>query len=513
MFTRIAAILLWLVSVSSEAGINHGLNTTFDPNSWGGAANVSCLTAAIPGTCATGYNATCNGVADDTAALTAFQTARIALNPALAVLYVPPGSKCVIPATSFVYTTNDAAIANTVVWAYGATFITSGGMRVGGSSFSEDSTHEAFIVSANAGDTSVTLITAGDAAIFSIGDWIAVTGLELEACCGFPPNFQRFEFHQITSITGTTTKVVSFTDSKLKNTYLSTWPSIQSDGSMGNNGPAKIFKMVSAWNINLTIYGMTVTATTYAGSQDSIVGRIVNVYNSTFLTKNTSPSVGGTITINGSSVNGMEVDKVLDTLIMNYDTVRSNLTFQSPVPVNFYGNNLTILGSTSTPWNSTFNNVKISNQMSAGPSGFYGVGNSISISNSIIPTSKLNNNSVLAADMTFTSGTLSVAHASSAAFRAALRWGIPGHKYAFADSDGSLDASPSATFSISAVRDDGATIFFDMSGCSWGSCSGALPMTSCGSNTPCPEYVAYPAATITQTNSGPADLTQFAAPP
>lgn len=509
-----------LADIESLAAINHGLNTTFNPAAWGGSSHVFCLTASIPGTCDTGYNATCNGSSDDQSALNTARTAAIANNPALWILYIPPGSNCgfLSGSSSFVWGGTSAGdsslpgVTNAVIWAYGATFRTINGMRIGGASFFEDSTHEAFIVSANAGDAAVTLITAADSSIFSVGDDISVTGLAIQTCCGFPLNFQRCEFHKITSITGTTTKVIGL-DSRLKFTYLSTWPSIQQDAAMGNSGPAKIYKMTPSWPINLTLNGGTIAVATFSGSQDSIIGKYVQVNNTTFLSENTSPSVNLVATINGSSTDGMEVDKCIDTLNMNSDSVRSNLTFQSPAPTTFNGSGINVLGTLNgTPWNSTFANSRFG-AIRLGPSGIYGVGNSIYFSNSVLPIgSTLTNNEVNAVDMTFTAGTLSVAHASSSAFDKALAWGIPGHKYAFADNDGTLNSSPPTTFSISAVRDDGTTIFFDMSGCSWGTCSGALPTPTCNTHA-CPEYVAYPAATITQTNSGPADLTQFAAPP
>src|SRR5262249_4287120 len=153
--------------------------------------------------------------------------------------------------------------------------------------------------------TSLTLVNAGDAAIFSIGDWIYITGIELQTCCGFPPNFQRFESRLITNISGSTITI----NAPLTNTYLTTWPSIQSDNSMNNNGPARIYKMQPNWNVSYTIYGGTVTATTPPNDQDQLAGRNIAIYDTVFQTTNTAPSVVQNGWLIGTSANGMEIDK------------------------------------------------------------------------------------------------------------------------------------------------------------------------------------------------------------
>lgn len=508
----IFAIILALACTSAEARFKGGHTTTFDPSQWGGSANVACLTAAIGGICNTGYNAACNGSTSDVTAISNWRTAAIAANPTTAVLYIPPGSRCVIDSgsTSLIWdgTLANAGVQNSVIWMYDATISSPNGLRLGAAGFFEDTTHEAFIQSTTIGDVSVTLVTAADSSIFSVGDWIAVTGIELQTCCGFPPNFQRYEFRQITAITGTTTKVISFSGA-LDFQYLSTWPSIQSDASMGNNGPAKIFKMAPSWNISHTIYGGFGIVTTFSNSQDTVQGRSVTITDFTSYAENTSASVGYNITLNRTNTSGMEIDKVITNLTMVANAVRSNLTFQSPAPINFYGTAIIVQGSLNgTPWNSQFVGGSILGLTKVGPSGYYGAGNSVAFNGTYTPTgaSSLPYMTKAVMDPLYSSGTFTITKASGS-YTSFVSWAVPGRKYAFADSDGTINSSPLTTFTITSLVDNGTTVsaVTDL--------VGNLPTPSCNA-TPCDAYTLYPASTITQINkpAGSADLTQYAAP-
>src|SRR5262249_17219325 len=120
------------------------------------------------------------------------------------------------------------------------------------------------IASTNIGDMSVTLLNAGDASNFAVGNWVCVCGLELQHG-GFPPNFQFYEYRLITNISGTTVTL----NAPLANQYLSTWP--QNDTK---DGPAAIWLMDSTWNSNVAIYGLTFIA----NPQFDAAGRTVALY-------------------------------------------------------------------------------------------------------------------------------------------------------------------------------------------------------------------------------------------
>ena len=111
---------------------------------------------------------------------------------------------------------------NVTISGYGATvdslFIGTKGL------LRDDFDHSARIQSVSAGATSVDLMTSADASKFSVGQWVLVCGLSLQTW-GYPPNWQFFEYKQITNISG---PVVTFSDG-LAHSYKSTWPVVNND--------------------------------------------------------------------------------------------------------------------------------------------------------------------------------------------------------------------------------------------------------------------------------------------
>jgi len=113
----------------------------------------------------------------------------------------------------------------------------------------------------NAGDTQAICKTPSDASGFTVGNWLMLSGLNLQNS-GAPPNLQYFEFVQVTGV-NSTTGVVSFATPAL-NTYLDTWP-VFSDTD--NGGPAAIYAMNSTWFMDVTYEGIglnNVSGQTYA---------------------------------------------------------------------------------------------------------------------------------------------------------------------------------------------------------------------------------------------------------
>src|SRR3974390_1543660 len=109
MFTR-ALILLFLLSAPALAGGRGGHVQKWDPNLFGGGW--VCLTTLATG-CTTNFGATCNGIADDTAAITSFRT-YAAAHPNTK-LYIPPGANCInISDGSFTFT---SGAQNLIAWA------------------------------------------------------------------------------------------------------------------------------------------------------------------------------------------------------------------------------------------------------------------------------------------------------------------------------------------------------------------------------------------------------------
>lgn len=434
----------------------------------------------------------CNGTSADDTAWAAWKTASVAANPALAKLHVT-GNCNISSAIRLV-----EGIQNAYVWAYGASVNQA---YFGGSDFYSDNVHNALIQTIAAGNSTVTLITSSDSTRFSVGDLILVGGLSLQPN-GSPPNLNFFDFATVTAINGTTTKTISFTPA-LTNSYKSTWPIVDAGGvSTNTTGPAIIYKMDPTWNTNYQVYGLTVTGGGSVGTK----GRTQYFKDFTLSPGVTlAPTVAlSSIFVNLTTTTTLiEVDKEIWSI--DFNNLNGKVQFQSSSIQNATIENSTLIsdsGSISllgTAKNTTLNNDTIP-IMRVGPNG-YGHGINLTATNSTIASATANVVDVLISNMTYSGGTFSIARAAGT-WSDAIRTFVPGQKYYFGSAGGN---DPTQPFSITDITDDGTTTSFATD------YVGAVP-TSCGIQT-CTLIVAYPAAIITQTSTGPADLTQFAAPP
>lgn len=500
----IAAVCLY--SSIASAGGRGGHNVTFDPNSYGGGW--ACFRSLASGTCGGAttqyFDAACDGTTSDVTAAIAFTAWAVTQNPSRIKLYIPPGSSCIFDGSSS-YLTN--GVQNIIVWAYGATFNL---LQIGAShAFYENNTHSARIISANAGDQTVTLVTAADASIFSVGDWVIVDGYELQDVNGFPPNWQFFEYKLITAITGTTTKIVTL-NSPLENTYLSTWPLISAGSPIKADiaGPASIHLMGPTWKTNVTWFGGRVTVL----SQWGIIGQNITVYGmySDFGFAVSICQICWVMFSELGAKGGNEIDKLISFLGIYRSTARQ-LAFQSASVDRVLLDSVTAGRNFAFGLNGTANNTEIKNSIissaTPGPIG-YGHGTSIIVDGSIISAVNQPNHRIKTSLLSFSNGTFFIAK-NDAQVYLTYNVFVPGQKYHFGDTDGTYNPNPTTNtiFTVTAVREDATNFYFDTT------LPNTLPTPSCGSNPTCDGYVAYPAATITQKFSGPANLTQFAAPP
>jgi hypothetical protein len=483
-------ILLLLLSWPAHAGGRGGHSTAWDPN-------------LFPGATITTIN--CNG-ATDSAALAAFVSAGVAANPSPQVLRLA-GPRCNFESNNGLVwngTLGGPAVKNTTIWGYG-TRITSN-VYIGGDGVYSDNLHNAKIQSATAGATTVTLITASEASKFAVGDWALVAGLELQGTGGYPPNFQFFEYKLITANSGTGTGIITFSGG-LKNSYLSTWPvTFAGSSSLPQTGPASIYLMPPGWNINVKVLGLEMPSLV-PPSTVIVIGRDVMLMDITWKRHSPSPTQNANawfIYNNFGSdpvFDQAEFDKNVDAV----SVVRSfgnQILFQSVV-----ANTFTLTSSQFAVLNGSAINTRIDNSVIdlyvMGPV-IYGHGVSINAVGSTITTARPSAHTVNKTLFSFSAGTFSVANANPSVWEA-WSWGIPGMKYDFVYDDGTIHFC-NLPFTITAVTQDVTNTNYvtDL--------VGALPTPSCSGN-PYNKYLAYPAATVTQRFTGPADLTQFAAPP
>jgi hypothetical protein len=93
--------------------------------------------------------------------------------------------------------------------------------------------HRSAIRSATAGNTTITLINAGDASKYVVGQWCLVGGWEAMTDGSYPSALRFFEYRKITAING----AVLTLDRALTQDYLSTWPIEPKN----QDGPASVY--------------------------------------------------------------------------------------------------------------------------------------------------------------------------------------------------------------------------------------------------------------------------------
>lgn len=504
-----------LLSVASASAFSHGRNTTFDCNVWPGAT-CACFMSAASGKCGNASahfsNANCNG-SDDSTALSDFLTYGHGQGATQVVLYVPPG--CIEGA--FGSFSSDVTIhcagfsgqpittvQNLAVWAYGTTFtsIWFGGQGfftagVGTGCGATPTNTTPLIQNANAGDTTVTLITPSDiTGNLAVGDDIVATALANEGIGSFPPSHSFHEHKSITAINATTG--VLTLNSPLQFSYKTTYPSIGGTQPF-EGGPATIYLMEKTYATNSQYFGMTITGTT----QSNIIGKNITLTDVTWsnpASNGPNPTQSETINIVRGNYPASEVDKEIDNLnitngfIGNTDIQSSSVNNLNIQWTEFTG---TLNG---TPAKTTITNSKIAG-MRVGPT-CCGQASSLTLTNVVLLAGVNHFHFAAISAYSFSAGTLTVSKAAAewAGGNAPALW-VPGHKYFAGDSDGSNSCSPANAFTVTDVQDAGSNvnIVTDLASVSFGN--------TCGSGTrPPTTFGSYNVMNLTQTNSGPFNL-------
>jgi hypothetical protein len=470
--------------------------------------SISAAIAPIVKNFVTDFGAVADGMTDDSPALDRWLAWAQAQGTAPVELYMPPGHYHFAGDNGLT-----AGLYNVTISGYGATVDS---LYIGTPNLLlDDFDHSARIQTVSAGATSVDLITPADASKFSVGQWVLVSGLELQGGAGgnpgYPPNFQFFEYKQIVNISGS---VVTFA-SPLVNSYESTWPVVDSfqGGTVNLGGPATIYALGPAFGAQQTILGLEVTAN--ANNNNGAVfmsaGLSLVLDGMKFDGQGPDPSLGQSVVIRNSYFGTMnEIDKVLSYLEYDNDTGQQ-LLVQSAAPTT-----LVINGSTFSILNGTAQNTSIANStigvVKAGPL-FFGGGESLSIINSSIAGTALEADlHIDPSQVSFNNGTFRVATASRNV-ASVYAWAVPGHEYFFAYYDGSIHATDDTghitSFKVLDVRQDATYTYVDTD------LGATLPTPTFIGGQPANQYIAYPVMTVAQTNSGPADFVSLApaAPP
>lgn len=481
-------IIAWLlINVSSGVAGRGGHSVAFDSNSYGGGW--TCFRTQASGACGAGtfaqyFDASCSGTggqsADDTA-ISAWITYGLAQGALKAKLYIPPGSDCWFTASTtslvMVNGTTNPAIQNAIVWGYGATLHRIG---IGGRALLGGWN----INTASQGDSNVVLVTAGDSSNFVVGNWVLI-GAEGLQTFGEPQNLQLFEYAVVTAINSGTLTL----SSPLSQTYLSTWPIVNSFG------PASIFKMETSWNINLQLFGMTFASYEFNGNQVSVTGRNIILNDVIFAETagNMSPGPSNSLWFIGGQVRSPEVDKLINSV--NFVKVAGGQIQVQSASVN----SMQIISSAlSSKLNGTAITTSIVNSsfpsITAGTTT-YGRARNLSLDGVTFTTANNRYLGLPASVFSYSAGTFSIAKVDVAT-PFVYQVFVPGFKYFFGNSDSSNTCTPANTFTVTALRECGANICMDTN------IVGSLPSSSCGTI----NYGAYQVETFSAKFSGPGNL-------
>jgi hypothetical protein len=278
----------------------------------------------------TDFGAKCNGVGNDNAAFTAFNTwARTQTLPI--TLTIPSGSVCMFSTTTGASGNWFAkGIKNLLVIGYGATISDNNGdgngVFLGGIGVINAILHSSRVATVAAGATTVTLLNASESSRFKVGNWALMTGLDLMGY-GYPPNPAFFDYVQITAINAGT-GAITFA-APLKNGYKSTWPLYWAGNALATDqgGPATLYALDPSWDTQVEYQGLTFSqeGQTYANGR-SITYRDVT-FTGTACGIPTQNLVWQAINVTATNCS-VEVDKIIDTMTVSGGTWKA-FGFQS----------------------------------------------------------------------------------------------------------------------------------------------------------------------------------------
>lgn len=332
----------------------------------------------------------------------------------------------------------------------GATFIDNGGTGYFLASMiniNSDNLHSSRISSVNPGSTSVTLLTPSQNSRYSVGQWIAVTGIDTQGY-GYPPNPAFFEYRQITAINAGT-GLISFTR-PLSNQYLSTWPCYEAGDNSNTidlGGPATIYAMPYSWDITATYNGITFNCT----GQNYFSGRSVTFNGGgSASVAGITPTLNQSNTFNNFDMTGcnIEIDKMVENLTLNNCGNINQLAFQSMG----CATHCVVTGTSVTTYNGTPRNLSHTGgaigSLQIGATA-YGRTDSVTINDCVVSAIYVipaNIQDVVLTGYTMSGGVIRWAFAHKA-----IPWAIPGTNLFWSGPKENENAS----FRVLSVTDDG----------------------------------------------------------
>ena len=314
----------------------------------------------------------------------------------------------------------------------------------------------------------ITLVTSSQSALFSIGGWVCLCGLDLQSSFGtessFPPNNHYFEFKKVIGI-NSGTGVITL-DSPLQYSYKSTYPTFY--GGVPAPGPgieptgggaAVMIPICSDWDMTQEVIGLT----SLIGAEIATTSRKMIIRDCFFYNGGAIPSVCKEwIAENCFWNSNIEVDKLIELLVFKKCDIPSSVEFQSTSVNNAVIEDSSVLTINGTPKNLTVRNSVVTS-LGIGPL-LFGATESLTLENSkisqIAPTARLDDvgHGVAGVNLvnlwTFSNGTLKTPIATT--FN--NWWAVPGRAMFINDMAG-VNYNMGSPFLITDVYQDGSGNF------------------------------------------------------
>jgi len=273
------------------------------------------------------YGGIGDGVTNNASALSAFNTAYAALSGRTR-LTINPGTYVF---NSDVFWGTAGGVKLTIAAPNVTIQCTSGVNGFANSGVNNDGLHQALITTANAGDTTVSLVTGAQTSRFTAGKWVIVSSIDMQGF-GDPPNAGIFEFKKIASIGSGT---LTFAD-PLVNSYKSTYPNY---GTVYLGGPATVYALGNAWDQEIEIQGVTFTDTSNLFYGKTRVAKYTDCTFNTYGPCPTQNILFRARRITATGFGGLEVDKMVQRAEFIDSTIRA-IDFQSSGVNEVYAVNL-----------------------------------------------------------------------------------------------------------------------------------------------------------------------------
>ena len=332
----------------------------------------------------TTYGAVCNGSTDDSTAFTNMLAAMVSWdsNPAnisvAGVIQVDMPNTGLCVGTAGANLVKGTGINHQVIYNGQGTAVsgvtdlgTGNGFGFGVAGMAGNNTSQALVNTVRAGATSVQLkdcpgpSCATELALFTVGDWLVLTGTDMgtgSGCGGYPPNPQFFQHLKITA--KTPGGQISFGD-VIRHDYEQGWPNYCPGTAFQpyGGGPATIYQLPHEWGVDVIYQNMTMTTANPGACGSTTVGKSIQFKNVAIIGNNVAcggftgascqaaPSqnlvfklINATMATGIASDCKLEVDKIIETFIVQGTTVQ-NFNVQSNSVNQFYLSHSTVNGS------------------------------------------------------------------------------------------------------------------------------------------------------------------------